>query len=315
MNKLKLIADEISKVIIGKEEVIKLLVVSITAGGHILLEDIPGVGKTTLAIALSKALGLNYNRVQFTPDVMPSDIIGFNMYNQKSQSFEYKEGAAVCNLFLADEINRTSSKTQSALLELMEEGKYTVEGVTREMPKPFVTIATQNPFGSAGTQRLPQSQIERFIVRMSMGYPDIEAEIEILKGAKNDKLKVINNIMSSDELIKYQNMAENCFVKDNIYRYIVDIVNATRNNPYIAIGISPRGSIAILKMAKANAVYNDRDYVVQEDVIDIIPETAAHRIELSSEGRAKGLTEKQVMADIVREIKIKGWHIWNFLNY
>lgn len=306
MNKLKLIADEISKVIIGKEEVIKLLVVSITAGGHILLEDIPGVGKTTLAIALSKALGLNYNRVQFTPDVMPSDIIGFNMYNQKSQSFEYKEGAAVCNLFLADEINRTSSKTQSALLELMEEGKYTVEGVTREMPKPFVTIATQNPFGSAGTQRLPQSQIERFIVRMSMGYPDIEAEIEILKGAKNDKLKVINNIMSSDELIKYQNMAENCFVKDNIYRYIVDIVNATRNNPYIAIGISPRGSIAILKMAKANAVYNDRDYVVQEDVIDIIPETAAHRIELSSEGRAKGLTEKQVMADIVREIKIKG---------
>lgn len=311
MNKLKLIADEISKVVIGKEKVIKLLVVSITAGGHILLEDIPGVGKTTLALALSKTLGLNYNRVQFTPDVMPSDIIGFNMYNQKNQSFEYIEGAAVCNLFLADEINRTSSKTQSALLELMEEGRYTVEGITRELPKPFVTIATQNPFGSAGTQRLPQSQIERFIVRMSMGYPAPDAEVEILKGAKSDKLSVLNNIMSSSELLEWQKIAEECFVKDNIYKYIVDIVNATRNNPYIAIGISPRGSIAILKMAKANAVFNDRDYVIQEDVIDIISETAAHRIELSSEGRAKGLTERQVIEGIVKEIKIKGWYVWN----
>ena len=311
MNKLKLIADEISKVVIGKEKVIKLLVVSITAGGHILLEDIPGVGKTTLALALSKTLGLNYNRVQFTPDVMPSDIIGFNMYNQKNQSFEYIEGAAVCNLFLADEINRTSSKTQSALLELMEEGRYTVEGITRELPKPFVTIATQNPFGSAGTQRLPQSQIERFTVRMSMGYPAPDAEVEILKGAKSDKLSVLNNIMSSSELLEWQKIAEECFVKDNIYKYIVDIVNATRNNPYIAIGISPRGSIAILKMAKANAVFNDRDYVIQEDVIDIISETAAHRIELSSEGRAKGLTERQVIEGIVKEIKIKGWYVWN----
>lgn len=306
MNKLKLITEEISKVVMGKEKVIKLLVISITAGGHILLEDIPGVGKTTLALALSKTLGLKYNRVQFTPDVMPSDIIGFNMYNQKSRSFDYIEGAAVCNLFLADEINRTSSKTQSALLELMEEGKYTVEGVTRELPRPFVTIATQNPFGSAGTQRLPQSQIERFMVRMSIGYPDADAEVEILKGAKSDKLSVLNNIMTSSELLDYQKTAEDCFVKDSIYKYIVDIVNATRNNSNINIGISPRGSIAILKMAKANAVFNDRDYVVQEDVIDIIAETAAHRIELSPEGRAKGLREKQVIMNIVKDIKIKG---------
>ncbi len=306
MNKLKLITSEIGKVVIGKEDVIKMLVVAITAGGHILLEDIPGVGKTTLALALSKTLGLKYSRVQFTPDVMPSDIIGFNMYNQKSQRFEYIEGAAVCNLFLADEINRTSSKTQSALLELMEEGKYTVEGVTRELPKPFVTIATQNPFGSAGTQRLPQSQIERFIVRMSMGYPDADAEIEILKGAKNDKMDVLNNIMTSGELMEYQKMAEGCFVKDNIYRYIVDIVNETRNNPYISMGISPRGSIAILKMAKANAVYCDRDYVIQEDIIDTINETAAHRIELSAEGRAKGLNEKSVINSILNNVKVKG---------
>ncbi len=305
MNKLRSITDEIGKAVMGKEDVIKLLVVSITAGGHILLEDIPGVGKTTLAIALSKTLGLKYNRVQFTPDVMPSDIIGFNMYNQKTQSFEFIEGAANCNLFLADEINRTSSKTQSALLELMEEGKYTAEGVTRELPKPFVTIATQNPFGSAGTQRLPQSQIERFMVRMTMGYPSKEAEVEILKGAKSNKLDILNNIMSSDELMEYQNMAENCFVKDNIYAYIVDIVNATRNNPDIAIGISPRGSIALLKMAKANAVYNDRDYVVPEDITDIIKETASHRIELSAEGRAKGLSESDVIMGIAGSVKIK----------
>lgn len=306
MNKLKLIVDEISKVVIGKENVIKLLVVSITAGGHILLEDIPGVGKTTLALALSKTLGLDYNRIQFTPDVMPSDIIGYNMYNQKSQNFEYIEGAAVCNLFLADEINRTSSKTQSALLELMEEGKYTVEGITRELPKPFVAIATQNPFGSAGTQRLPQSQIERFIVRMSMGYPSPQAEIEILKGAKISKLDVLNNIMTSKELLNYQEMAEECFVKDNIYQYIVDFVNATRNNPYISIGISPRGSIAILKMAKANAVFNDRDYVVLEDIIDIITAAASHRIELSAEGRAKGMTEEQIINQLVKSVKLKG---------
>ena len=306
MNKLKSITNEISKVVIGKEDVIKLLIVSITAGGHILLEDIPGVGKTTLALALSKTLGLKYNRVQFTPDVMPADIIGFNMYNQKSQTFEYVKGAAVCNLFLADEINRTSSKTQSALLELMEEGKYTVEGVTRELPKPFVTIATQNPFGSAGTQRLPQSQIERFIVRMSMGYPSPEAEIEILKGAKSNKLDILSNIMTSDELLEYQQKAEDCFVKDNIYRYVVDIVNATRNNPYISIGISPRGSIAILKMAKANAVYNDRDYVIPEDITDIIKATASHRIELSAEGHAKGFTEEDLILSIVSEIRIKG---------
>ena len=306
MNKLRSITDEIGKAVLGKEDVIRLLIVAITAGGHILLEDIPGVGKTTLALALSKTLGLEYNRVQFTPDVMPADITGFNMYNQKTQTFEYIKGAAICNLFLADEINRTSSKTQSALLELMEEGRYTVEGITRELPHPFVTIATQNPFGSAGTQRLPQSQIERFMIRMSIGYPSQEAEIEILKGAKSNKLDILRNIMTSSELMEYQQTAESCFVKDNIYQYIVDIVNATRHNPYISTGISPRGSIAILKMAKANAVYNERDYVIPEDITDIIKQTASHRIELSPEGHAKGLNEEKLILSIVKDIKIKG---------
>ena len=308
MNKLKLITNEINKVIIGKDDVIKMLVIAMTAGGHILLEDIPGVGKTTLALAISKTLGLKYNRIQFTPDVMPSDIVGFNMYNQKSQQFEYIEGAGMCNLLLADEINRTSSKTQAALLELMEEGKFTVEGVTRELPKPFITIATQNPFGSAGTQRLPQSQIERFMVKMSMGYPSFEAELEILKGAKSNKLDIVKNIISSDELIEYEKISENCYVKDNVLKYIVEIVNETRKNENISIGISPRGSIAILKMAKANAIYNDRDYVTDSDVLETIIQAGAHRIELSAEGRAKGYDEKTILSEILKSVKFKGWY-------
>ncbi len=304
MTKLSLITDEISKVVLGKKDIIKNTVLAIAAGGHILLEDIPGVGKTTLALALSGTLGLEYNRMQFTPDVMPSDVIGFNMYNQKTGNFEYVKGSAVCNLFLADEINRTSSKTQSALLELMEEGKYTVDGVTRALPTPFIVIATQNPFGSAGTQRLPQSQIERFMIRTSIGYPNKSAEINILKGVKDNKTDAVNNIISASELMEYRTMAENVYVKDNIYNYIVDFVNATRSSKYIEIGISPRGSIAILKMAKSNAIYNNRDYVTIDDILDIIECTACHRIELSSEARAKSIDEKKIINDIAKSIKI-----------
>lgn len=304
MNNLNLITDEISKVIIGKHDVIKNTILAITAGGHILLEDIPGVGKTTLALALSRTLGLDYSRIQFTPDVMPGDVVGFNMYNQKTGNFEYVKGGAICNLFLADEINRTSSKTQSALLELMEEGKYTVDGVTRDLPSPFIVIATQNPFGSAGTQRLPQSQIERFMIRTSIGYPDAKAEINILKGAKEDKLSILNNIISAKELMEYRSMAENVFVKDNIYKYIITLVNETRHNKYIDIGISPRGSIAILKMAGANAVYNGRDYVTADDVLDIIVCTACHRIELSSEAKAKSIDEEKLITEIAGSIRL-----------
>lgn len=304
MTSIDLITDEISKVVIGKKDIIKNVVLAIIAGGHILLEDIPGVGKTTLALALSKTLGLDYNRIQFTPDVMPSDVIGFNMYNQKSGDFEYVKGSAVCNLFLADEINRTSSKTQSALLELMEEGRYTVDGVTREMPKPFITIATQNPFGSAGTQRLPQSQIERFMIKTSIGYPAPEAEIHIMKGARDNKLDILKNIISAKELMEYRNIVENVFVKDNIYKFIVEMVNATRKNKYISVGISPRGSIAILKMAKANAVYNGKDFVSADDVLDIIMCTACHRIELSNNAKAEGLNEEKIIKDIAKGIRI-----------
>ncbi len=304
MKNINTITDEISKVIIGKKDIIKNVVLAIIAGGHILLEDIPGVGKTTLALALSRTLGLDYNRIQFTPDVMPSDVIGFNMYNQKKGDFEYIKGGAVCNLFLADEINRTSSKTQSALLELMEEGRYTVDGVTRKLPEPFIVIATQNPFGSAGTQRLPQSQIERFMIRTSIGYPDAKDEISIMKGAKDNKLEVLKNIISAGELTELRTAAEDIYVKENIYEFIVNIVNSTRKNKYTAIGISPRGSIAILKMAKASALYNGREFVSVDDVLDIIYCTACHRIELSNDARAEGINAEKVIGDIVKKIRI-----------
>jgi MoxR-like ATPase len=278
---------------------------AIAAGGHILMEDIPGVGKTTLALTVSKVFGLNCRRMQFTPDVLPSDVVGFNMYNKAANRFEYVNGAVFCNLFLADEINRTSPKTQSALLEVMEEGSVTVDGVTRAVPDPFVTIATQNPFGSAGTQRLPQSQLERFMIRISMGYPDEESEINILKNKSDYGIDKVKSIISADELKEIKNQTEQCFVKDNIFKYIVDIVNKTRNSKYFSVGISPRGSIAILKMARANAVFDGRDYVVQEDISDVLEATAAHRVELSAVARAEGKTAEELLKNILHETKIR----------
>lgn len=297
--------NEINKVVKGKEQVIRSVLMAITAGGHILMEDIPGIGKTTLALSISKVVGLDCRRMQFTPDVLPSDVVGFNMYNKVKNSFEYVEGAVFCNIFLADEINRTSPKTQSALLEVMEEGKVTVDGVTRSVPKPFVTIATQNPFGSAGTQRLPQSQLERFLIRISMGYPDENSEVEMLKNKVAFSIDGLKNIISRDELADISKQAERCFVKDEIYKYIVEIVNKTRNDRHFSIGISPRGSIAILKMARANAVFGGRDYVMPEDIADIIEITAAHRVSLSSAAKAEGKTAEGVLKDIISTTRVK----------
>lgn len=302
MNKLDLLLKEINKAVKGKDNIIEQVIITIMAGGHILMEDIPGVGKTTLALAVSKAMGLDYKRMQFTPDVLPSDVTGFSMFNKKTNEFEYKPGAIMTNIFLADEINRTSSKTQSALLEAMEECKVTVDGVTRRLPEPFIVIATQNPFGSAGTQRLPQSQIERFMTRISMGYPDSDSEIEILKSSAGSKLDNVNNIMSREELMDIIAQTDKCYADDSICRYIVDISGATRNSKLISTGISPRGSVAILKMAKAYAVYKSRDYVIPEDIKAIIYSTACHRIELSNEAAAREYTERTVIKEILEGI-------------
>ena len=245
---------EIKRAVKGKDQVIEKVLAAMLAGGHILLEDIPGVGKTTLAMAIAKSMSLQYKRVQFTPDVLPSDIVGFSMYNQDSKTFEYQQGAVCCNLFLADEINRTSPKTQSALLEVMEEGNVTVDGVTRQLPDPFVVIATENPLGSSGTQMLPESQLDRFMVCLSMGYPNHEAAVNILKDNAHKPISTLQNVLTVEEFVELRKRTNDMYVHDSIYEYIVTLVEGTRTNPLFSMGASPRGSIALLRMAKAMAV-------------------------------------------------------------
>ena len=296
------VVNEIRKNIKGKDDIIQMVLCTMLAGGHILLEDIPGVGKTTLALAISKAMSLDYRRVQFTPDVMPSDITGFSMYNAQTQSFEYHEGAAICNLLLAAEINRTYPKTQSALLELMEEGKVTVDGQVHEVKRPFFVIATQNPFGSAGTQRLPESQMDRFMVRLSMGYPDHKSSIDILKADAFDDL--VQCVISKEEFTKMQADVRNVFVDDAINEMIVNYSEASRLSDNILVGISPRGSKAILRMTKAQAYLFNRNYVTAEDVLAILPSTVAHRIVLSTKAKAKNISVEQVLDKLRDEIKV-----------
>ena len=296
--------DEIKKVIRGKDEIIKNVMAAILSGGHILLEDVPGVGKTTLALAFSRVMGLNYKRVQFTPDVMPSDVTGFSMYNKKTDSFDYVEGAAMCNLLLADEINRTSPKTQAALLEVMEEGKVTVDGVTRQVPKPFTVIATQNPLGSSGTQRLPQSQMDRFLARLSMGSPDRESEILILQGKGIESMDKVNEVISKDSLVNMQKKCGEVFVNDSIYGFITDVARSTRNSELFAMGISTRGSLAMLKLTRANAFMDGRDYVVPEDVLDCFAISSAHRVELSEKARAMGYDEEMALQEAMKKVSV-----------
>lgn len=291
--------DEIKKVIKGKDDIIEQVMLAILSNGHVLLEDIPGVGKTTLAMAFSRVLGLSYKRMQFTPDVMPSDVSGFSMYNNKTDEFEYREGGVMCNLFLADEINRTSPKTQSALLEVMEEGRVTVDGETHMLPMPFIVIATQNPFGSSGTQKLPQSQLDRFLMCISMGYPDPENEIAILKGNRKNKMDILEEKLNAPILTKIQQAVEEQYVDESIYSYIVEIANRTRESAGFSMGISPRGSIALLKVAKAKAFLNRRSYVVPQDIIDIMGIVCAHRIELSPQAIANGLSPADALKEIV----------------
>lgn len=300
MNNAQIVIDEVKKAVKGKDECIIKAFAAILAGGHILIEDVPGVGKTTLAVAFSKAMALENHRVQFTPDVLPADILGFSMYQKETGQFVYYQGTIMCNLFLADEINRTSPKTQSALLEVMEEGKVTVDGVSHEMPKPFIVIATQNPKGSAGTQLLPESQLDRFMICMSMGYPDYRDELEIAKGKSiKSQITDIHPVMNAQGLYEMQRQVEQVFVHDNIYAYIVSLASATRNNPYIDLGISPRGTIACTKMAKAYAYLCGRNYVIPEDVTAIFADIAKHRIVLNTKARVSHVTETDVINQIL----------------
>ena len=291
---------EIKKAVIGKDDCIVKVMTAILAGGHILIEDIPGVGKTTLALAFSRALNLNQNRIQFTPDVLPADVTGFSLYQKDTNQFVYQPGAVMCNLLLADEINRTSPKTQAALLEVMEEGKVTVDHVTRELPKPFVVIATQNPVGSAGTSLLPESQLDRFMICMSMGYPDMEYELQIVKGKINtDPLELVNPVMAGEELLKIRELAGNTFIHDAVYRYMGKLVNATRNHSLIELGVSPRGTIALAKMVQALAYLRGRKYVLPEDVEDVFLDVVTHRVRMNARARVNHVTAESVLKDIL----------------
>lgn len=299
----KAVIDEVKQAVTGKDACICKAFAAILAGGHILIEDVPGVGKTTLAIAFSKVMGLENHRVQFTPDVMPADILGFNMYQKNTGTFTYHPGTIMCNLFLADEINRTSPKTQSALLEVMEEGKVTVDGVSREVPKPFIVMATQNPKGSAGTQLLPESQLDRFMICMSMGYPDLENEIEIARGKSVSVETSLQPIMNAGALSLLQGQVEQIHINDSIYTYIAKLMAATRENSYIELGVSPRGTIACVRMAKAWAFLQGRTYVIPEDVSDIFLDIARHRIVLNTKARVTHVTEAAVLEDILSTVR------------
>lgn len=302
-NTVQDILQEVKTVIKGKDVVIKKILIAILAKGHILIEDIPGVGKTTMALAFSKAMSLDYRRMQFTPDVLPSDVVGFSVLT-KDQTFEYKPGAVLCNLFLGDEINRTSSKTQSALLEVMEEGKVTVDGITREVPRPFCVIATQNPEGSAGTQLLPESQLDRFMVKLSMGYPDMNEEINIIKGKQGgDPLNQVKAVVTTEQIIAMQEQVVGIFMHDVLYAYITALVSATRTHAMVSLGASPRGSIALAAVAKARAYVEGRDYVLPEDISIMFGDVIGHRIVLNAKARVNHVEVENVISDVLTQIQ------------
>ena len=303
MNDPKGILDEVKKAVVGKDGVLVMALLAILAGGHILLEDIPGVGKTTMALAFSKALSLKYNRVQFTPDVLPSDIVGFSVYNKATGAMEYKDGAILCNLFLADELNRATSRTQSALLEAMEERTVTVDGVTHPVPDPFVVIATQNPVGASGTQLLPDSQMDRFMVRLSLGYPKPSDEKEMLSRKQlGNPLDNVRCMADKGGLAAMRQEGDRTYVSDKILEYVIRLNNATRNDPAILQGASPRASLAVTSMSKAAAWVQGRDYVLPADVKLIYPATVAHRIILTPDAEAAGRKAEGLVEDILKAV-------------
>ncbi len=300
MHPVNQIFEEVKKVIVGKDKVLLWVLTAILARGHILLEDIPGVGKTTMALAFAKALGLDYGRVQFTPDVLPSDITGYSVYQKETGTMTYQPGAVLTNLFLADELNRATSRTQSALLEAMEEGQVTVDGRTYPLPQPFFVMATQNPTGASGTQLLPDSQMDRFAIRLSIGYPAPEDECRmVLTRQGGNPLEAVRQVMPREQLIAMQEEADRVFIKPELVNYIVTLIAATRKHPLLERGASPRATLAVTAMAKAMAYLNGRDYVVPEDVQTVYCETVAHRLLLSPEAEVRGKTAEGILKEIL----------------
>lgn len=299
-NKTEILIENIEKLIVGKRASIEKVLAAMLCGGHVLIEDVPGVGKTKLVSALAKSVEGKFNRIQLTPDIMPSDIVGFSMINPETRELEYKEGAAMCNFMLADEINRASPKSQSSLLEVMEEHQISLDGRTFDLPAPFMVLATQNPVETYGTYHLPEAQMDRFLMKISMGYPSVQEELEIIERAETGKEEItsIDAVMTIEDVQDMINEASQVRVVPAIKQYIIDLVTATRTSEYVKLGVSPRGSIALLKASKAYAYVKGRDYVIPDDVKDIMTSVLSHRLMLSPKGKSAFETNEEALEQI-----------------
>ncbi len=302
---IKAVIENIEKVMIGKREVAELSIVALLAGGHVLLEDVPGVGKTMMVRSLAKSVGAEFKRIQFTPDLLPSDVVGVSIYNPKTLQFEFRPGPIVGNIILADEINRTSPKTQASLLEAMEEASITVDGETLSIPKPFFVMATQNPIEYEGTYPLPEAQLDRFLLKIRMGYPSVQQEVEVLRRAENKQpIQEIGAVMTVDELLALQQAVQQIYIEDGVKGYIVDIARATREHPKVYLGVSPRASVALMKASQAYAFMQGRDFVKPDDVKYLAPFVFGHRLILLPEARYEGIVPEQVIGQIIQQIMV-----------
>lgn len=302
---MKKIVDNMSRVIVGKEGPAKLMVIALAASGHVLIEDVPGIGKTTMAYSMAKSVSLSFNRIQFTPDILPSDITGFTIYNQKTGEFEYRSGNIMSNVILADEINRTSPKTQASMLEVMEEKQVTVDGKCYKVPEPFIVIATQNPVEYMGTYPLPEAQLDRFLMKITMGYPSRSEEVSILyKFQESNPMKELSAVVTMEELIELQKQVKKVRIDESLAGYIIDIISATRRHEHAMLGCSPRASISLFRSAQAAALYDGRDYIIPEDIRDLAVPVLSHRLMLKQEAKIKRVTNESIIDDIIQHQKI-----------
>ncbi len=299
------VRENIAKVIVGKDEVIDLVLVALFSEGHILMEDVPGTGKTTLAKAISRSIGCSFKRIQFTPDVMPSDVTGINFFNQKQGEFEFRPGPIVANIVLADEINRATPRTQSALLEAMEERQVTTEGVTLPLPSPFLVLATQNPIELEGTFPLPEAQLDRFFIKVRLGYPDADGEEAILlRFEKHSPLEELEAVVTAEELVRLGHLVPQVYCEPSIRRYMIQLVHATRNHASYELGASPRGSLNLLRGSRALAAIRGRDFVLPDDVKFLATYILAHRVMLSSQSRLRGRNAEDILQEIVATVAV-----------
>lgn len=302
---MKKIVGNMSRVIVGKEGSARLMVIALASSGHVLIEDVPGIGKTTMANTMAKSVGLSFNRIQFTPDILPSDITGFTIFNQKTGEFEYRSGNIMSNVILADEINRTSPKTQASMLEVMEEKQVTVDGKTYKVPNPFMVIATQNPVEYMGTYPLPEAQMDRFMMKISMGYPSRSEEVEILyRFQESSPIRELTPVVTSEELLDLQQQAREVRMDQSLAGYIVDLITATRRHEHVMLGCSPRASISLFRASQAAALYEGRDYVIPEDIRDLAVHVLSHRLVLKQEAKIKRITNESIISEIVEDQKI-----------